>query len=234
MNNRIIIIEDDQALRESLTDFLTLNGHNVTAVGTGKDYLEVLSHTPFSVAIIDIGLPDCSGFDLAEETRKRFATKIILLTALSSIDDRVRGYQSGGHLYLTKPVDNRELSAAIFSLSRPADDKTPASPSEQADTTWILDLKEWQLIAPGKINVSLTNKEMQFLRSAVNEDQKTIERNEIIQALYPRVDAYTSRALDVMIRRLRRKVLQKSGRELPLKTLYSEGFQFTEPLCVKK
>lgn len=114
---RVIIVEDDRDLRESLVEYLSLDGHDVTGVGSALEFYQALASSTFMIAVMDIGLPDQCGYVMAEFVRRNTPMGIIILTARSSIEDRVNGYRAGGDLYLVKPVDCRELSAAITSLA---------------------------------------------------------------------------------------------------------------------
>jgi DNA-binding response OmpR family regulator len=228
---KIILVEDNEELCEGLTTFLIMAEHQVVAVGTGVQYREKLAAESYELAIIDIGLPDVSGFTLAEETRHGYPTKVIILTALDSLDDRIRGYGSGGHIYLTKPVDNNELLAIIESLTRPDKPAHEESPESTADgESWLLDFSAWLLYDPLGTAVKLTGKERQFLKILLDADEDTVSRGKVLTELYPRDDAHTSRALDSLVRRLRKKIRENSGCDFPLNTSYAEGFCFGKPL----
>jgi len=232
MKAKIILVEDDVLLRESLIDALTLAGFQITGVGTGAEYRQQLAADQFSVAIIDVGLPDCNGFELAEETQQKTTTKIIFLTARETLSDRVRGYRSGGLLYFTKPVDTRELSAAIESICKV--DLIRNDDVSQRDRCWSLDLSNWSLTSPAKKNIRLTANELHFLQLLAESNGQVVPRTVLLEKLYPRIDNYTSRALDALVRRLRKKVRSIQAGESPIQTSYAQGFTFSEVLQIKK
>ena len=115
-STRVIIVEDDQDLRESLVEFLNLAGHDVSGVGSGLEFYQAIAASSFAIAVVDVGLPDQCGYVITEYIRKNPAMGVIMLTARDAIEDRVRGYDAGADLYMVKPVDSRELGAAITSF----------------------------------------------------------------------------------------------------------------------
>ncbi len=113
----VILVEDDALLRDGLADFLTLSGFSVTAVGDGLSFYRVVAERPFSVAVIDLGLPDQAGEVLVDYTRRNTSSSIVVITARDTLDTRVACYRTGADLFLGKPVEGRELAAAIESLA---------------------------------------------------------------------------------------------------------------------
>ena len=124
----ILLVEDDQDLRETIIESLAIHGLPVTGVGTGLEFYQTLNLQTFAVAIVDLGLPDLNGYDLVAYLRENSTLKIIILTARTALADRVKGYSTGADLYLVKPVDIEELAAAIFSIvGRTAPSQTTTS-----------------------------------------------------------------------------------------------------------
>jgi DNA-binding response OmpR family regulator len=124
------------------TEALAIYDLPVAAVGSGLDFYQLLKRRLFAVALIDLGLPDLDGFDLVAYLRQNTSIKIIIITSRDDLDARVKGYQSGADLHLTKPVKIPELAAAIVSLAgrRRPDDTGPQ--------TWRLDRIIWRLFSP--------------------------------------------------------------------------------------
>ncbi|TKA97167.1 response regulator transcription factor [Cereibacter changlensis] len=113
---RLILVEDDVDLRQGLADYLRLCNFTVEAVGSGSEFHAAMRKASYDVAILDINLPDVSGFELAQSVSSRGGTGVILLTARNSKQDRVRAYQDGADIYLSKPVDSEELALAAWNL----------------------------------------------------------------------------------------------------------------------
>ncbi|MBV5303706.1 MAG: response regulator transcription factor [Chlorobium sp.] len=113
---RLIIVEDDRYFRADISEYLTLDGYDITGAGSAQEFYALLYTGHYALAIIDIGLPDQSGLVVAEYVRANTDMRIIMLTAHSSAAERVAGYKAGADIYMVKPVDCSELSASIATL----------------------------------------------------------------------------------------------------------------------
>ena len=167
---RIIIVEDDRDLLENMVEYLTLLGYEVTGAASAGEFYYHLSQQTYLLAALDIGLPDQSGLVLAEYVRKNTSMWIIMLTARSTLDDKLAGLKSGADFYLVKPVDCSELAATIANLFMRFDE-TPAVPEQEllreADTLaqWKLERNGWKLVTPKGDSIKLTSKEFEFIAS---------------------------------------------------------------------
>jgi len=227
---KILLVEDDTDLRESLHEYLHLSGFHVCSVGSGMEFYPQLNSGQFAVAIIDIGLPDQSGYVLAEYCRTNTNLRIIIITANDTPDARLESYKAGGDLFFSKPLDTEELAAAIKNLvTRKAQSNT--SPSTVEDTSqWRLDKSKWILISPDGDSIKLTAKELIIVETMGASAGTPIERKTLLQKLYPRVDSYTSRSLDTLMRRLRSKCFEQTQKTLPIQTVHGTGFCFSAGL----
>jgi two-component system torCAD operon response regulator TorR len=115
---RVVLVEDDHDLRQSIADYLHLRAFDVTDVDSAFGFYRALAEKEFDIAILDVNLPDASGFDLARRISSGDRLGVIILTARTTRDDRIKGYEEGADLYLTKPVDGEELALAIGNLAR--------------------------------------------------------------------------------------------------------------------
>lgn len=229
---RVLVVEDNHDLRESVVECLTLAGLAAVGVGSASECYQALAGGDFNVALVDIGLPDQSGYVLAQYIRANTTLAVIILTARDALDDRVRGYDAGADLYLVKPVDSRELAAAVISLaqrqqvrSEPLPAALPAAlPVAEA---WSLHLGSWRLAAPNGTASDLTAKEMQFLELLAATPGRPVVRDTLLTKLYLRHDEYTSRSLDSLVRRLRAKVTADTGVPVPIKTAHAVGYCFS-------
>lgn len=227
---RVILVEDDIDLRDSISEYLTLSGMEVTGVGSCLDCYNALKHADFQVAVVDVSLPDQSGFVLAEYLRANTNLRIIILTARKSLEDRVQGYSSGSDIYLVKPVDTRELLAAIKSLAgRQRHYLRGEGPQHlPAKTgTWQLHKGAWTLTTPEGTKMELTSKEFRFLEALIEIPERPVGRDRLISLLGYSDDEYANRAMDSLIRRLRRKIEERTENPAPIKTVHSIGYCFT-------
>jgi DNA-binding response OmpR family regulator len=231
-NIKLILVEDDNDLRESLVECLQLNEFSVRGAASAMECYRALGGGVYDIAVVDIGLPDQDGFVLAEYLRTNTCMKIIILTARSAVEDRIKGYGSGADLYLVKPVDHRELSAAIRSL---CDRESPQSPLVQTaalSDKWVLSRENWQLVAPNGAIITLTGRELQFLDVLLATPGKAVKRETLIEILGYSDIEYANRAIDSLVRRLRRKVETLSSVEPPIRTAHAFGYCFSAPVIV--
>jgi len=223
----ILLVEDDIDLSISLSSYLSSAGFMVTAVGSCLECYTALVKARYQVVLVDVTLPDQSGFVLAEYLRANTSMKIIILTARERVEDRVRGYAAGAHNYFVKPVDARELQAAIMSLvnaDRP-------SGSDATGEAWRLLRQSWQLKACQGDTIKLTSLELQFLELLATAAGQVVPRDILLNALYKRHDEHSGRALDSLVRRLRSKITS-SGHASPIMTAHAVGFCFSAPFII--
>lgn len=227
---KVLIVEDDTDLRESITLYIEEEGFAVTGVGSVKECHASLEQDTFDVAVIDIGLPDQSGYVLAEELRRSTDLGIIILTALGGIEHRVQGYAIGADLYLVKPVNIRELLAAITSVAKRRLERSQQA--RELENVWRLNLTNWHLIAPNKSEVILTGREFDFLHLLALAKGTSVARNRLMTSLhYPNEDC-VGRALTELSRRLRKKIKQQTGLECPIHTHHSVGYRFSGSISI--
>jgi DNA-binding response OmpR family regulator len=121
MAARILIVDDEDALRRNVSEFLTLKGYECETARDGMTALAALADGAFSLCVLDVGLPDLDGFEVCRRLRERgIDCGVLMLTARDEVDDRVKGLESGADDYLVKPFSLRELAARIQALLRRA------------------------------------------------------------------------------------------------------------------
>lgn len=247
---RVVLIEDDSDLRESLSDLIGLAGFAVLTGGSALEFYQILASQEFDIVLLDVGLPDQDGFSIVRHLKAHgHRHGIILLTARDGTEDRIEGFQHGADLYFTKPADSRELVAAITSLaarlrlsappppaaSSAAATTQAASSSPPADgvdspTGWLLNHQHWCLQTPSGVTIAMTSQEMRILASFADATDSVATRSILLGAIGKNPLEIEDRSLDAAIRRLRRKVEQTTGMDLPLKTIPTKGYIFTAPL----
>jgi DNA-binding response OmpR family regulator len=228
----ILIVEDEPRLRRDLTDFLTLSGFTTTAVATASEMRKALAEANApAVVILDVGLPDGNGFDLAAEIRGAHSCSIIMLTALGDSHDRIRGFDSGADIYLVKDSTLREVEAAIRSLLRRAGQAH--DPGNSGDERWVLDSTRWYLIAPNQHALKLTATEFAFMTVLCKRSGEVCEREQLMEILMRPRSNFGNRHLDAVVSRLRRKIEQHSKLAAPIKVVYGVGYTFTANAAVE-
>ena len=231
----VVLVEDDADLREALTEYLELNGCAVTAVATGMGFYQALATAVagFQVAVIDLGLPDQPGHVLAEYARRNTRLSVIVVTANDSLDNRIETYRTGADLHMAKPLDSRELLAAVVAMHRRYRERfvNASDPPAVATTVWALDRGRRRLSPPGGQGIALSPQETATLELFSAAGTSTVERARLMESLYGRQDESAQRALDNLIRRLRQKIANgNGGQPAPILTAYGNGYSFSEPL----
>lgn len=228
----ILIVEDEPRLLQDLGDFLALRGFDVTGAATARDMRAVLTNGPRpAVIILDVGLPDGNGFDLATEIRQSHDCGIIMLTAFGDSADRIRGFDSGADIYLVKHSTLREVEAAIRSLLRRTGNLSMTADGEKG--RWILDTANWVMIAPDGQALKLTATEFAFLSLLCKRPGEVCVRDELVTALARPGGHFDNRHLDATVSRLRRKFERTANIPSAIKVVYGVGYTFTAHVAVE-
>jgi DNA-binding response OmpR family regulator len=221
----ILVVEDEPSLRADLVDYLTMKGLHARGVGNGAAFRQAVTIEPPQIIILDLGLPDADGLELAEEIRRTGDFGIIMLTALAEPKDRIRGFEAGADIYLMKQATLREIDAAVASLWRRLSRETDRSIAGTSHN-WVLHYDNWSLCDPDGVSISLTATEFAFLEELINSAGKPVSREELIKRIGRPIPNWNTRHLDSIISRLRRKTENATGKPLPLKMIYGEGYVF--------
>jgi len=223
----IAVLEDDALLRERiLLPRLVDYGFDVEGLGSAAELDELLARRVPDIVVLDVGLPDADGFQLAQSLRSRHpALGVVMLTGRQNSGDRVRGLVEGADAYLTKPVEVALLAATLHSLARRLQ---PATPLPAADAQrWRLEAGGWRLLSPDGQAVALTRSERPLLRCLLQQPGEVTSRDRLIASLTSNVFEFDTHRLDSLIHRLRRKVVAQCGQALPLAAVHGEGYVFT-------
>ena len=221
----ICIVEDEIDLREELTETLQEAGFGVRGFAASRELYPALLAAPCSIAILDIGLPGEDGFSIAARLRSLGKIGIIMLSARTNVEDRVRSLQGGADVYLTKPVDLRELLAVVSSLAR----RVRAPESKAVITAaappgrWSLSVDGWAAISPNAISLSLTTQERSFLLRLWECAGLAVSREDLAIALGGDPYEYDFHRLDTLVSRLRRKAAS-INLTLPLRSVRGKGY----------
>ncbi|WP_245428543.1 response regulator transcription factor [Kumtagia ephedrae] len=227
-----MIVEDEQRLRKDLVDFLGLCGFTAEGIATAEGLRRALADDKRpDVVILDVGLPDGNGFELAGEIRRIHRCGIIMLTALGDSDDRVRGFESGADIYLVKHSTLREIEAAIRSLLRRTGDQ--AGVADGAGDKWVLDSRTWTLTAPNQRSLKLTATEFALVSALCKHGGGICEREKLADTLARPRTHFDNRHLDAVVSRLRRKIGEQTNLQVPIKVVYGVGYTFTAPAVVQ-
>ena len=220
---RLLLVEDDAALRLGLARQLEADGYRVDQAADGEDGLFQAREYPVDLAIIDLGLPKLGGLNVVKSLRADGRTlPILILTARGSWQDKVVGLEAGADDYLVKPFEYPELAARIKALLR----RSLKSASDVLSLGSIaIDFSAQSATFDGKA-IELTAFEFRLLEFLVRERARIVTKQELSDYLYPHDEDRDSNVLEVLIGRLRRK-LDPAGTLAPIETLRGRGYRFT-------
>lgn len=224
---RIAVLEDDEALRDDiLVPGLAANGYEVEAFGHPADLYRRLLVATFDVAVIDVVLPDEDGLSVARYLRTGSAVGIVMLTGRGGAAEHVRALHEFADAWLAKPVEVEVVAATIGSLLRrmrmqPAG-RGPVPPG--STPRWQLAAQGWRLRAPSSGSVTLSRAERSVLECLFAANGEPVPREQLIAALGESRYEFDPHRLDMLVHRLRRKVVENTGEALPLRSVRGRGY----------
>ncbi|MEY4590502.1 MAG: hypothetical protein RL497_2578 [Pseudomonadota bacterium] len=222
---RLLIVEDEQAIRLQLQEFLMDQGFAVDTAADGREGLYFAKEYDYDLAIIDIGLPHLDGINLIKKARAAGKLyPILILTARSNWQDKVEGLESGADDYLVKPFHNQELRARLNALIRRASGH--ASPVLEFGPL-ALDTAAKSLSVKG-VEVELTSYEYNTLEYLALHAGQVISKTQLTEHLYQQDFERDSNVIEVFIGRLRKKI-DLEGEEEAITTLRGRGYRFNIP-----
>lgn len=228
---RIMIVEDEAAIREFEAINLKRVGYTVVEAGSGEEALEIYDSDSegFDIALLDISMPGMDGFALCKELRKRSETLgIIMLTARTQEMDKISGLMLGADDYITKPFSPTELLARVDSLYRRVEMHTPKAPAPADDITlgeFVLNLRRRTLLKNGN-GIELTQVEFQMIEYFFNNPDTALDRTDILEKVWGSNYFGEEKIVDVNIRRLRMKVEDDPSQPRHLLTVWGMGYKW--------
>lgn len=225
----VLFVEDDIDLRDELVTYIADSGYFVRGVGSVQEAEAALAD-PYDLLVLDINLPDGSGLELCHRLRPYIRSGIIMCTGRSERELRIDGLKNGADAYLVKPVDPEELEATLASvLRRVTNTKVLGGMATHLlPMPWRLDCKRQVLLAPTGRLIELSAGAALLIRSILKAPNQQISRDELL-ACFEADDLPTDRhRLEVLVSRLRRKVFDAVGLQLPLQSVYGKGYIFID------
>lgn len=221
----IIVVEDNDDLREATVDALAQEGYAVQGLDCAESLSELSSWRRIDLMVVDLNLPGEDGLSLARRVRAvQPEIGIIMVTARALVTDKQLGYASGADIYLAKPVSLEELSAAIQALARRLKLRVTRA------TGFRLDAARHSLRGPDELTVTLSSQESALLVALSRAPDGRLETWQLIEILGKEKAESPKKALEITIARLRTK-LQKSGcKDISIKSIRNWGYQVLGPL----
>ena len=220
---RLLLIEDDAALRLTLARQLEADGYRVDQARDGEEGLFLAREYPVDLVIVDLGLPKLNGLSIVQRLRQEgSALPILILTARGSWQDKVVGLEAGADDYLVKPFEYPELAARLKALLRRSL-KATSDVLRLGPLSVDLSAQAAQLHG---VALELTAFEYRLLEYLVRERPAVVTKQALSDYLYPHGDDRDSNVLEVLVGRLRRK-LDPDGSLTPIETVRGRGYRFT-------
>ena len=217
----LLVVDDDDRIRELLKEFLAREGYRVTGAAHAAAAKRLVELIEFDLVILDVMMPGENGFDLTSWIRAKAetsSTPVMLLTAKGDPDDRIEGLSRGADDYMSKPFDPRELALRVDAILRRTGGK-PLTPREIKLGTAMFDMERLELFRDGKPQ-RLTEAEAQLLKTLAINAHAPVER----MSLSPDTADITGRAVDVQVTRLRRKLEADPKNPRYLQTVRGVGY----------
>ena len=216
---KILIIEDERLLADSIKMLLERKGFEVECVYDGKSGEQYAELGVYDLLVLDVMMPEMDGYQVAREVRaKRCSTPILMLTAKSGLEDRITGLNAGADYYLTKPFDTRELLACINALLR----RQGGQVDEMSFGNTTLDLST-SILSCGEKSIRLSDREFDMMRFLLQSREKNLSKEVLLVRIWGFESNATENHVEVYIGFLRKK-LQSIGSNIRIEAIRRQGY----------
>ena len=233
-NSKLLIVEDDPDVRNSLERRFRFEGFQVTTAERGEEALDILANLEPDLILLDVMLPGLSGFEVAERIRHVSNVPILMLTAKDSVEDRVSGLERGADDYLVKPFELPELMARVRALLRRSrlmgdNSAQDGSSDHLAYAGLSLDRKTRDVLVDGEA-LELTPREFSLLEYFLQHPKQVLTRDQILEAVWGYDSEGSSNLVDVYVLQLRKKIEANGGASnRRLHTVRGVGYSLRDP-----
>jgi phosphate regulon transcriptional regulator PhoB len=228
---KILIVEDEPDIRKLVNYNLAQERFKVLEAEDGEQGLKIVQRDKPDLVILDLMLPGLSGMELCKILRERSETErlpVLMLTAKAGEADRVVGLEMGADDYLTKPFSPRELVARVRAILRRVESAKPADQLPAYDKGCLkIDFSTYEVFAREK-SIRLTLKEFELLRFLVQNPNRVLSRDQLLDRVWGGETYVTPRTVDVHIRRLRKAIEKDDSKPKWILTLRGVGYKFDE------
>lgn len=226
MNEKILLVEDNDTLGYILKEYLEMKGFEVDLAMDGAEGLKRFQKSPFDLCILDVMMPEMDGFELAKEMKTtNIELPIIFLTAKALKVDVLKGFNIGADDYIIKPIDEEELVARIKAVLRRSQSIKETAHLTYEVGNYQFDFTNQKLFLGDEVKM-LTEKEAKLLKLLCEYKGRLLPRQKVLKSLWNNNDYFTRRSMDVFISRLR-KYLSKDE-HIQIKNVYGSGFIMTD------
>jgi len=230
MAGKVLLVEDEPSIADNITYILSTEGFECVWVSTGHDAMEEVQLGEIDLIVLDVGLPDCSGFELCKKIRRLKETPIIFLTARADEIDRVVGLEIGGDDYMVKPFSPRELAArvkAVLRRARKVETKNEVSAEAEPVPVFAVDEGRCLVRYYGK-DLALSRYEYRLLCVFIRKPGWVYSREKLMEMAWDEPDSSMDRTVDAHIKSLRAKLRVVEPDQDPIKTHRGMGYSLKE------
>jgi DNA-binding response OmpR family regulator len=223
---RILVVEDEIPMLNGLRDNLEFEGYEVETASNGADGLQKLLTNKFHLALLDVMMPEMSGFDVCKNARaKGIKTPVIMLTARAEEIDKVLGLEFGADDYMTKPFSVRELLARIRAILRRSGVEEPKVDNQLLTIgNMQVNFAIYTATVAGQ-DVKLSHKEFEILHYLYTHRNETVDRNDLLESVWGTDYQPTSRTIDNFILKLRQKIENDPNDPRIILTVHGIGYK---------
>lgn len=225
--SKILIVDDEKAMRDGLSDNLIFEGYETVLAENGRIALQKSEESSFDLIILDVMMPEMSGFDVCKKLRQNnISTPVILLTAKGEEIDRVLGLELGADDYITKPFSLRELLARIKAILRRTQNNNAIAAQANIVKIGLLevDFDRYTAVCKGE-EVKLSHKEFEILHFLLKHQHKIVTRDKLLKNIWHYDEFPTTRTIDNFILRLRQKVELNPNDPKIILTVHGMGYK---------
>lgn len=222
----IVVVEDHQDLRELFVEHLLADGFNVAGAGCAEELDDYMTDAAVDLLVLDLNLPGENGLDIARRMRAAHAgINIIMLTARTSEDDRIRGYESGADQYLSKPISPQELSAAVKAVHR------RVISAVESSSQFTLNVSRMTM-ASAQGEISISKSDTVLLKALASAPERRLPYWRLFEVTERDQSEAAKGQLELQVFRLRKKLGEIGIPEDLIKSVRREGYRLTQPIRV--
>lgn len=226
----ILVVEDEPRIADVVRDYLVRSGYDVIVASTAAEALDRARRTAFDLVVLDLGLPDADGLDVARELRRRGEVPIVVLTARGDETDRIVGLELGADDYVTKPFSPRELVARVRAVLRRAE-AGPATTAGVDDQLRVLDVVvdlARMRVQVADREIALTPTEFQLVATLADQPGRVFSRAQLLDAIHGVAFESYERAIDAHVKNVRRKLEPDPSSPRYVQTVRGVGYRFAD------
>ena len=230
VRKRVAVVEDDDDVRNLLTDVLSGYGYAVLAFSSGGEAQREIARDPPDLCIVDLGLPDMDGMTLVREFYDNLRYGVIILSGRGGVSDKVLGLEFGADDYIAKPFEPRELVARVKSVIRRSDKLAEYRAGERRPEvrfgSWVFDIGRFALTHDDGRQEALTAAEASLLLTLIKSSNRILSREQLQASDVWSDDSGFERSIDVRVSRIRKKIEVDQKQPKFIKTVYGAGYMF--------